>query len=274
MRFYISADIEGIAGVSSRENLAPGRFEYEQARAWMTDTVLAACETLRDLGATEVVVSDSHGNGQNIRYEKMPADVQLVRSWPRPLGMMQGVELGRYRAALLLGYHAGAHNPSGTLSHTVNGDLFQEIRINGAPASEARISAAIAGHFGVPVVMMSGDDVAVAETKELLPDIATACVKTSYGFLSANSLPFAAAQTAVKEAIVEAVGRVEAVRPYVLAAPVELELRLRHRFLAEWLSYLPGVERTDAWSIRHVFPDIAAASRFLQFITSARTALA
>jgi D-amino peptidase len=84
MRIYISADIEGVAGVVSRDNLMPGRFEYEQARDWMTDAVLAAGETVRELGATEVVVSDSHGNGQNIRFERMPSYVQLVRSGRAP----------------------------------------------------------------------------------------------------------------------------------------------------------------------------------------------
>ena len=94
MRLYISADIEGIAGVVSRDNLSPGRFEYEAARDWMTQAVVSTCETAFDLGATEIVVSDSHGNGQNIRFERMPPYVQLVRSWPRPLAMMQGVEAG------------------------------------------------------------------------------------------------------------------------------------------------------------------------------------
>jgi D-amino peptidase len=273
LRYYISADIEGIAGVASRDQLAPGRFEYEQARDWMTGTVLAACETLRGEGAEEIVVSDSHGNGQNIRVEKMPDYVRLIRSWPRPLGMMQGIDAGRYAGALLLGYHAGAHNPAGTLSHTVNGDLFQEVRLNGSPASEAMISAAIAGHFGVPVLMVSGDDVAVAETRGALPGIVAACVKVSHGFLSAEMLSLPAADALVRAAVKEAALGAHLAKPFTIETPIDLEIRLRHRFLAEWLSYLPGVERTDPWSVRHGFPDITGVSRFLQFITSARAAL-
>ncbi|MEG3146810.1 M55 family metallopeptidase [Sphingomonas sp. RT2P30] len=273
-RFYISADIEGIAGVASRDNLAPGRFEYEQARDWMTDAVLAACETLSEFGATEVVVSDSHGNGQNIRYERMPEYARLVRSWPRPLGMMQGIESGRYDGALLIGYHAGAGNIGGTLSHTVSGHFFQEIRLNGVPASEALISAAIAGHHGVPVLLVAGDDVAVAETSALLPGIATACLKSSHGFLSTNTLSPRAADRALREGVEAAIGKVGTIEPHVVSGPIDLELRLRSRFMAEWLSYLQGVERIDVFTIRHACPDIVAVSRFLQFLTSAKEALA
>jgi D-amino peptidase len=274
MRFYISADIEGIAGVASRENLAPGRFEYEQARDWMTDAVIASCETLHELGAVEVVVSDSHGNGQNIRFERMPAYVRLIRSWPRPLGMMQGIDAGRYDGALLVGYHAGSANIAGTLSHTCSGEFFHEIRLNGTAVSEAVISAALAGHFGVSVILVAGDDVAVDETRAELGDVSAACLKTSLGFLSTSTLAPEAADRVLREAVREALGRLETFQPYVLSGEIQLEIRLRNRFMAEWLSYLADVERLDAFTIGVRCADIVAVSRFLQFLTSARTALA
>jgi D-amino peptidase len=274
MRFYISADIEGIAGVVSRDNLMPGRFEYEAARDWMTDAVLAACDTLRKRGADEIVVSDSHGNGQNIRFERMPDYVRLVRSWPRPLGMMQGVELGAYDGALLIGYHAGATNPRGTLSHTVSGEFFQEIRLNGQTVSEAAISAALAGHFGVPVLMIAGDDVAIEETCGFLGDIATACLKTSTGWLSAVNHPPAVAEQRLRAGVEDAVARIGRVEPYVLPGPLTLEIRLRTRLVAEWLSYLDPVEQLDAYTIRLQAADITGVARFLIFLGSVRTVLA
>jgi len=273
MRFYISADIEGLAGVVSRENLSPGRFEYEQARDWMTAAVLTACETLRELGAEEVVVSDSHGNGQNIRFEKMPAYVQLVRSWPRPLGMMQGVEVGDYAGALLIGYHAGATNVGGNLSHTMSGEFFHEIRLNGVAASEAVISAAIAGHFDVPILLVAGDDVVIEETRATLGDIATAQLKTSIGFLSARMLSPKAADDHLREGVREAFARKGRLQPYRVPAPVALDIRLRTRFMAEWLSYIDAIEQLDAFTVRFNAKDMVSASRFLQFLTSARAAL-
>src|SRR5208283_3150824 len=117
---------------------------------------------------------DSHGNGHNVQYERMPDYVQLVRSWPRPLGMMQGVEFGQFAGAALIGYHAGGTNPGGILSHTLSSMLFAEVRLNGNVVSETAISAALAGHFSVPILMIAGDNVCVAETHALLGNIPSA----------------------------------------------------------------------------------------------------
>lgn len=274
MRLYVSADMEGLAGVVSRDDLMPGRFEYEAARDWVTDAVVSVCEAAREMGADELVVSDSHGNGQNIRFERMPEYVRLVRSWPRPLGMMQGVEEGSYAGAFLLGYHAGASNPAGTLAHTISSEFIQEIRLNGRIVSEAGISAAIAGHYGVPILLFAGDDVAVAEARADLGDIATATLKTSLGSLSAVTLAPAAADRVLREAVREAMRRIGTASAPGEAAPMLLEMRLRTRLVAEWLGYLPQVVRTDAFTIAYRAEDIAAASRFIGFLSAARIVLA
>lgn len=273
MRLYISADMEGIAGVVSRDDLSPGRFEYESARDWMTQAVLSACETAHEMGVREVVVSDSHGNGQNVRFDRLPEYVKLVRSWPRPLGMMQGVEVGEYVGAMLIGYHAAASNREGTLAHTISGEFIHEVRLNGRAASEADISGAIAGHFGVPILMFAGDDVAVAEAREEFGDLATATLKVSIGWLSALHLSARAADVVLREAVRAGIERASLLRPRRIDAPVVLEIRLRNRFMAEWLAYLPGIERVDAFTVRQTSPDILGASRFLGFLASARAAL-
>src|SRR5262249_10966038 len=91
LKVYISADMEGITGVASADQLSPGSFEYAQAREWMTGEVLAAIQGARDAGATQFVVSDSHGNGESLLIDRFPTDVPvtIVRSFPRPLGMME-----------------------------------------------------------------------------------------------------------------------------------------------------------------------------------------
>ena len=126
----------------------------------------------------------------------------------------------------------------------------------------------------MPVLLVAGDDVAVAETSALLPGIAMACLKSSYGFQSTNTLSPRAADRALREGVEVAVGKVGTIEPHVVPGPIDLELRLRSRLMVEWLSYLQGVERTDAFTIRHACPDIVAVSRFLQFLTSAKDALA
>jgi len=273
MRFYISADIEGISGVVSREHTRPGGFEYEAARDWMTQSTLTVAQAAHAAGATEVIVSDSHGNGQNIRMEALPDYVQLVRSWPRPLGMMQGIEIGRFDGCFLIGYHAGATNPNGVLSHTMSSEFIHEIRLNGAVASEAVISAALAGAHGVPVLMVASDDVGVMETKALLGDhLAGAVLKQAYGSYSALNPSLPVSLSRLRAATAEAVALVGRAEPYRIDGPVDLDIVLRTRFVAEWLSYLPEVERFDAYTIRYRAADIVAVSRFLMFLAFARMA--
>jgi D-amino peptidase len=269
MRIYISADIEGIQGVASPDSVMPGRFDYESARDMMTNAVLSVCETARELGVDEVVVSDSHGNGQNVRFERMPHYVKLVRSWPRPLAMMEGIETGEYIGAFLIGYHSGITNPRGIMAHTMTGD-FQEVRLNGMTVPEAGMSAAIAGHFGVPVLMVAGDDVAIEETCGLLGDIATAQLKTYIGQYSAMMLSPEAADACLREGVRDAFKRVGRAKPYVIDGPVSLEIRLRGSLMAEWLSYMDEVERLDAFTIRYNAKNIISASRFMTFLTNTR----
>jgi D-amino peptidase len=104
LKIYISADMEGLAGAVTSEQLGPSGFEYGQFREFMTAEVNAAIEAAREAGATEILVSDSHGNGQNLLLDKLPADVQVVRSWPRPLGMMEGIDAS-FDGAIFIGYH-------------------------------------------------------------------------------------------------------------------------------------------------------------------------
>jgi D-amino peptidase len=176
LKVYISADMEGVAGVVGREQLEPQGLEYNQFRSFMTAEVNAAVEAARDEGATEIVISDSHGHGLNLLLDALPQDIQLVRSWPRPLGMMEGIDAS-FCAAIFIGYHASVGNINGIVAHTVSSKAFLSVRINGVEMSEGGMNALIAGHFGVPVVMISGDDAAVREVSDMLGPIEGAVVK-------------------------------------------------------------------------------------------------
>ncbi|WVT75868.1 M55 family metallopeptidase (plasmid) [Sinorhizobium chiapasense] len=265
MRIYISADIEGIVGVVSRDHLMPEGFEYENARRWMTDTVVHACEAAHEEGVEEIILSDSHGNGESILIDRLPDYVQVVRSWPRPLMMMQGVELGSFVGAMLLGYHAGASHLGGVLSHTIGGTAFAEVRINGVVMPEAGINAAIAGHFGVPVLLASGDNLALEEIRERIGDIVTVPVKQVYSTQSAITLTPAVAHRRIREGVKSALAKAGSAKPFKLENPV-LEIVFRNRLPAEYLSYLKGVERTDGYTIRYQGDDMVDVSRFIQFV--------
>lgn len=265
MKIYISADMEGITGVVTGEQLGPQGFEYARFREFMTQEVTAAIEAALAAGATDIVVSDSHGNGQNLLIEKLPKDILLIRSWPRPLMMMQGID-ETFAGVIFIGYHTGTTNAQGVRAHTISSARLADVQLKGVSVSEAGLNAAIAGHFNVPVIMISGDDAVVKETQARLGDVEGAVVKWASGFHSAKTLMPEAAQQLIREKVKKAVGRIKDFKPYKLAGPIQLDVRFKNYRPSEVLSYLSIVERPDAHSIRFMGKDMIEVSKFLEFI--------
>jgi D-amino peptidase len=231
----------------------------------MTQEVNVAIDAARAAGATEIVVSDSHGNGQNLLIEKLPSNIWVIRSWPRPLMMMQGIDQS-FAGVIFIGYHAATTNPQGVRAHTISSARLADVRLNGTSVSEAGLNAAIAGHFNVPVIMVSGDDVVVKETQALLGDVEGAVVKYASGFHSARTMTPEAGQYVIKEKVMKAIRRIKDFKPYKVNVPVQLEVRFKNYRPSEVLSYLSIVERVDAHSIRFVGKDMIETSKFLEFI--------
>ncbi|HSL72147.1 MAG TPA: M55 family metallopeptidase [Longimicrobiales bacterium] len=267
LKVYISADMEGVTGAVTSDQLGPTGFEYNRFREFMTGEVLAAIQGAREAGATEILVSDSHGNGENLLIERLPADVRVVRSWPRPLMMMEGID-STFDAAIFIGYHSATTNPRGVRAHTISSARLAAVELNGRAMAESGINAAIAGHFGVPVVMISGDDAAVEEARTLLGDIEGAVVKRALSFHSASTLTPEAGQTLIREKVRAALQRRSAFKPYRLTAPIRLDVTFKSYRPAELLAYLPIVERTTAHAIRYVGRTMIEVSKFIEFITS------
>lgn len=272
LKIYISADMEGIAGVVTGEQLGPQGFEYARFREFMTQEVNAAIEGALAAGATQIVISDSHGNGQNLLIEKLPREALIIRSWPRPLGMMQGID-ETFAGAIFIGYHTGTTNLQGVRAHTLSSARLTDVRLKGVSVSEAGINAAIAGHFNVPVIMVSGDDAVVKETTALLGNIEGAVVKWASGFHSAKTMTPSAACDLIREKARRAVSRLREFKPYKLSAPIDLNVSFKNYRPSEVLSYLSIVERTDAHTIRFVGKDILEVSKFLTFINTYELAL-
>ena len=131
LKIYISADMEGVVGVVTADQLGPQGFEYNRFREFMTEEVKAATEAAFEAGATEIVISDSHGNGENLLIEKLPKNVTIVRSWPRPLMMMQGID-ETFDGAIFIGYHTSTNNMTGVRAHTISSARLADVRLNGS----------------------------------------------------------------------------------------------------------------------------------------------
>jgi D-amino peptidase len=265
LKVYISADMEGVAGVVSAEQLGPAGFEYGRFREFMTAEVLAAIQGARDAGATTIVVGDSHGNGQNLLIERFSGDITIVRSWPRPLMMMEGID-SSFAAAVFIGYHASTNSMTGVRAHTMSSATLTSVELNGVAVPEGGFNAAIAGHFGVPVVAVSGDDAAVAELQKLVGPMEGAVVKRAISFHAAQTMTPEAAQSLIRERVKAGILRRAELKPYVLTRPVQLDIRFKHYRQAELLGYLSIVQRTTSHSIRFTTRDVLEASRFLAFV--------
>lgn len=260
LRVLISADMEGVGGVNSWDvQTDPKGHDYEKFRRLMTEEVNAAVAGAIAAGATDFLVVDSH-NGQDIDNELLDKRARLIRGWPRPLSMVQGID-STFDAAVFLGYHAGEGAPHAVLAHTDNGRIV--VKLNGVEVPEAGFEAAIAGDFGVPVVFLSGDQTACQEARELLGQIETATVKHAIGFYSAEMLPPEESQRLIRDGVKRAVERREEIKPYKISHPVKLEIRFNDVVIAELASYLPGVERTSGNTIVFTGRDMTEVSKFL-----------
>jgi D-amino peptidase len=268
LKVYISVDMEGVAGTVTGDQLGPEGFEYARYREFMTREVASAAQAAKQAGATEILIADSHGNGENLMPELLPTDVRVIRSWPRPGNMMAGLDES-FDAALLLGYHASTDNPHGVRAHTFRSALFTHVGIDGKAISEGSFSAALAGRHDVPVVMVSGDDVMIAELHAQIGDFEAAEVKKSLGFHSANTLTPQASYALIASKVKAALARRADFKPYkAFGGPFALEISFKHYTMAEVVAYLPGVERTDAHSIRLRVRDLNEALGFLTFLDS------
>jgi D-amino peptidase len=268
IKVYISADMEGITGVASDQQLGPAGFEYGLAREWMTAEVLAAIRGARDAGATEFVISDSHGNGQSLLIDRFPTDVPItvVRAFPRPLGMMEGID-STFSAVIFIGYHTSTSSLTGVRAHTMSSALLTRVAINGVSMSEAGVNAAIAAHFGVPVVMITGDDQIVAESQQRFGPIEGVAVKRAIGFHGAATMLPAAAQALILQKAKIAVGRRAEMKAYPMTKPLTLDVSFKNYRPVELLGYLSNVQRLDSHTIRYVARDIVDLSKFLEFVT-------
>ena len=269
LKVHISVDMEGVVGVVTGDQLGPTGFEYGRFREFMTNEALAAVRAARDAGATDIIVADAHGNGENLLIEQFPAGVRIVRSWPRQLGMMAGID-ATVDAALFIGYHASTNNPAGVRAHTFSSATLTRVAVNGVEVTEGAWNAAIAGHFGVPVIMISGDDVAVAEVRKVVGDMEAAVTKQALGFHAALTHTPQDAYDAIYKAAAAAFARRASLRPYTVRTPVTLDVSFKNYTAAEVLAFLPGVVRTDAHSVRYVASDMVQASNFMQFVTHYR----
>ena len=225
MKVFISVDMEGTSGVERLEEIFRGLPGFDRARRLMAGDANAVVQGAIDAGATEIVVSDSHGYMCNINPDDLVPGVQLKRGQLRRRWcQMKGFE-SDFDAVLLVGFHAKAGNANAILSHTWI-TSFLDVRVNGQSVPEPSLNTWLAGAFGVPVAMLSGDDQVIEEASPVLGDIHYAQLKTSTGYFSGDHLPLDESRRLLRETARDAVRDAGSLKPVQIELPVTIELDL------------------------------------------------
>jgi D-amino peptidase len=245
MKVYVSVDMEGCAGIVHREQTDPKGFDYELGRSAMVLEANAAVQGAFDAGATEVVVSDSHGgNGmRNIRLADLDPRAQLITGSPRPLGQVDGLDES-FAALLLVGYHT-RHGRAGVLSHTTNGQAVANLSVDGRIVGEIGLNARVAASLGVPTMLVTGDDLTTAEAAHDCPDAELVTVKWALGRYAARCLHPSLACAAIRRGAAAGVARAARVTPDAPRAPVAIRLQFKETGSAESAARLPGATLAD-----------------------------
>jgi len=259
MKVYISVDMEGISGVAAGRQLRDA--EYNRFRKLMTQDTNAAIEGAFNAGAKSVLVNDAHGHMCNILVEELDPRARLISGSTKHLLQMEGID-SSFDAVLFVGYHAREGSWDGVINHSIMGVAVTEIRLNGRPIGETGINAAVAGAFGVPVVLVTGDDVVSQEAIDFLGNPITVQVKRALDRYSADLIVPEAAQEMIRKGAEEALRRRHEVKPYEVGKTTfEIELKMTN--MANMASIFPCVERIGPKTVRVSADNAAEAYKLL-----------
>lgn len=244
MKVFISADMEGTAGVTDADQCREGRPDYLRFRRLMTEEVNAAILGALEGGAKDVVVNDSHATMRNLLIEELHPQAQLLSGRPKPYSMMQGIDAS-FDAVFFTGYHAAAGTQDAILDHSYSGAAVRQIKLGNLVVGEAGLNAALAGHFKVPVALVTGDATAVAQVKKLIPHVEPVAVKQPIGRLAALSYQPVEARRRIKDGAAKALKRARELKPFTVPKPVTLEIDWVVSSMADLCMLVPGMTRVS-----------------------------
>lgn len=264
MKVFVSSDMEGTAGVVDWGQVRPGSPAYPASVELLLREVNAAIEGAEAAGATEFVVNDSHGRMANLPPERLAGRARYLSGRLKPRYMMEGLD-GTFDAAFFVSYHGSMSAQGSTLSHTYFPAAFAEVTLNGGVVGEAGVNALVAKHYGVPVVLVTGDETTAAETEKVCPGVRSAVVKRSVSRFAAESLHPDTACELIREQARLAVASAGEVPPPAIDLPARLGIRFHNTDYADLAARISGVARTGA--LHATITDADPLALFTSFIT-------
>ena len=262
MKVHMTVDMEGIAGMAHEDQADRKDLDYQRMREIMTGEVQAAIEGARAGGAEQFVICDAHDTGLNLLVEKLDEDVEVIEGASFELGMMAGISED-FDASFQIGYHSMRDTHAGTIGHTYTYTVAR-LQLNGTPVGESGLNAAIAGHFGVPVVLVSGDLHAVRQAQELMDGVEGVPTKEGVGTYGTRTLTPARARRLIKEGAESAMSKVGSVRPYVVDRPVDLQVTFTRSIMSQYVSGMPSVRRLDDKTVSYEASDMLDTFRVFE----------
>jgi D-amino peptidase len=264
LKVFISVDMEGVSGVVTGDQTGAGGADYNRFRRLMTEETNAAIDGAMDAGATEIIVNDSHGSMRNLLIEELRAPAELISSNIKPMGMAQGLD-NTFDAVIFIGYHAKAGSDTGVLAHTGSGTIG-DLRINNRSVGEGGMNIYAAGACGVPVVMITGDQAAIAQARELVPNIEGVQVKEAIGTLAARSLRPEEARRRIREATTRALKRRSEIQPVRPSTPATFEVTFTQTTLAAVAAEIPTVKRINEHTVSFQAADYLQGYRLFRVL--------
>ena len=262
-RYFISVDMEGIGGIGTSAMTNPTGKDYALGRKLMTDEVNAVVGAILQRGPAEIVVNDSHGDMQNLLHTELDQRVTYTQGAIKPLGMVEGLD-STFAAAIFLGYHSRAGTPNGFLAHTGTGAV-KGLWLNDTEVGEGELNAAYAGSVGVPVIMAAGDS---AFVEQFTRTVRVEAVTTKHAVTPQSARLFHPQM--VRERLVAAAGRAmsnrASAKPWVIAKPVRVRLRLSDVTVTQILQAIPGVKQIDGFTVEFTAPTMADAYRLIRLM--------
>ena len=263
MRVLISADMEGVTGVTCPDDVEPGNRRWDYFRALLTGDVNAAVEGFAAAGADDIVVNEAHASKRNLLIDMLDQRATALVGNQKRFGMMEGID-DRPEAVAFVGYHAGAGR-QGVLSHTYLASTILGVRINGRPASEGAMNAMLAAEFGVPVVLVTGDDRACADAADWAPGAELVTVKTCVDRYTALCLPPVKTAELIRSAAERSLHTLT--RPEPPTGPFRYEIEFHATNPVCAATAIPCVEQTGERLVAFTLPTMAEAIRCFKAVT-------
>ncbi|WP_077329313.1 M55 family metallopeptidase [Virgibacillus siamensis] len=265
MKLYVSVDMEGITGLPDYTYVDSSEHNYERARKIMTEETNYVAEAAFKFGCDEILINDSHSKMNNIMIDQLHPDATLITGDVKPLSMMQGIDTS-YAGAMFVGYHAQA-GQFGVMSHAMI-HAVRNFYINDKPIGELGFNAYVAGHYGVPVLMVAGDDQAAKEAEALIPNITTAAVKKTISRSAVKSMTPKKAGEMLQQKTAHALKNRDKVQPLVPPDKPVLKIEFNNHGQAEWANLMPGTKLLDGTTIvRFEADDILEAYQAMLVMT-------